>query len=301
VSTSYDWARAVVTNLGGNPNGKMVRVVAIWARSESGSGGRSWDANNPLNIKGIGDAGSQYLNNPTAGRVGPFAVYSTPEKGAAATAALLNSNRGWDGYAPIVAAIRADDPAAFFSALFKSKWEETGYGTHGGAVKAGTSAANMVAAYNSGLAFNFQVNTATLASVPVNNAATDVNQWIAFFQAFPHGADTTWHEWLTADPSGFNIIGQYSTQILGALTALGIDPNSKMTDADIKRVADWLQAKGPAPAPGSKGLDINPLLAPMQALQHALENLLDPENWLYIFAIAFGVPLAWRGFQNISR
>lgn len=146
--TSYDVARQLVTDSGGNPNDKgIVRAIAIWIAYESGTRILS---NNPWNLRPGHDYSTCSRGTDNKG----FTVFCTWQDGVKATSQRLSKD-DYRGYRPVYDAIRQGRPLAFFAALARSKWSSDHYGGGGKFVTAFNSATN----YERALTFGARNNS----------------------------------------------------------------------------------------------------------------------------------------------
>lgn len=281
-SSYYDtFATAVLRDLGFADAKNSHTALVAWIGGEAGWPGTNTAVthNNPLNIKtksftdfGITPPSSNYIKDAKTGKVEAYGSFPTLDAGAAATAEYLKK-AGY--YTAAITALQKNDGIGFLNAIASSPWSSSHYGINSG--------------HNSLLDNLTYVLGAKAMNMPATGTlvASAVNSWAQFFQAFPHTSDQTWNDWLTNDPSGFNIIGQYKDQILKALSDLGIDPNSKMSDANVAKVAAKLQESGPAPAPGSTGLALPDIAG---AITSFGDTIIQVFTYLIAFAIiAIGI------------
>lgn len=121
-------ASAFLKKLGAPDTPLMRKAVIAWMRHESGS---TIIGNNPFNLRpsaaaasGVATVGSRHSVSS-----GDFAVFATPQDGAAAAAGLLLSGgNDWRGYGGVVKSARKGDPIGFLDALARSAWSGSRYG-----------------------------------------------------------------------------------------------------------------------------------------------------------------------------
>lgn len=110
-------------------NPYLLLAVVAWVRQESGT---RWIGNNPLNIRNSSFA-SGYRQTTSNGH---FAIFSSLDAAARASAAFLTGNHG-NGYELVIKVARRQGPSSdyapqgadFLIALAMSKWDAGHYGT----------------------------------------------------------------------------------------------------------------------------------------------------------------------------
>jgi hypothetical protein len=142
--TTSDIAKQLITDVGGNPNNKlMVRAIEVWVAGESGTHILS---NNPWNLR----PGTDYTACNSGADSSNFTVFCTWQDGVKATAQRLSHN-DYRGYRPVYDAIQQGKPLAFFTALARSKWSSDHYGGGSKLISAfkGTANYNRVVSFGS--------------------------------------------------------------------------------------------------------------------------------------------------------
>ena len=122
VVNEKDFATAFLEKVGAPYSDDMAKAVASWLRQESGS---RIVRNNPFNLTFF-EGMPGYV-----GMVGGFAEFDSLSNGIAGTIKGLTDfpATDWRGYAQIVEAAKAGDPARFMQCLAQSAWDAARYGT----------------------------------------------------------------------------------------------------------------------------------------------------------------------------
>jgi hypothetical protein len=277
VTTSYDVARQLVTQLGGNGSDKnIVRAVAIWLRFESGG---TILGNNPWNMR----PGNEKACTKGTDAKG-FVVYCSLQDGITATAQRLSN--GKHGYPAIKTAIRSGSPVHFFTALAASAWDGNHYVG---------SIANMRSAFASSATYNFTLKFADRAGPSSGGPGTTTTATTALpANLIPTGTLASY------DPS--HILTQADLDYLyetarnsysGGNPILGLQFDTVGGGPAFKQALQAYLGKPISSLPrvfGGGALDsIAGLIAQVSEI---LGFLLDPENWLYGIATIAGVALS---------
>lgn len=122
VVNEKDFATEFLTQIGAPVSDEMCQAVASWLRQESGAIIRR---NNPFNL-------TFFDGMPGfTGMEGGFATFANLTDGIGGTVKGLTDfpATDWRGYAQIVEAAKAGDPARFMQCLAQSAWDAARYGT----------------------------------------------------------------------------------------------------------------------------------------------------------------------------
>lgn len=304
---AYDIAGMFLRRIGGKDTPAMRRAVAIWLRFESGGtvvGNNPWNAHSgPRCPKergycpGYGDLPGQIGNRYAGPGDQNVAVFRTLQDGVNVSADRLMASWGVQyGYHHVVREARQGDALGFLSALQRSSWSAGHYGY-----------SKLVNAFNSSLGYNYTIvlrNVGGGTTGPVDGGTPGGGGSIDLpnvdeFISIPEGKILT-----EADIE--YIIGRLMTiDIVKADPALGLliqnilrdklkqfvgKPWNKTTQNEMQAVifAAAEEAKIKTPLDGV-----------IEGATSVLGFLLDPENWLYIFALLAGIGLAGYGFGKL--
>ncbi len=239
--TGSDVATTLLQDLNAPVTPATTRAVSLWLTIESGG---KIVRNNPWNIEGTGNCGSDSYN----GR--QFAVYCSLNDGIAATAKLLTN---YSGYSGIVRNLRLGSVSGFFAALVSSPWDGTHYaglgGTTGflslfnGSVNYAGKTFTVVTPGSSGTS---GTPTGTTVSDTSNNFANALDQWVGKYV----GTGTTWNDAI-AKATAFGGTGITADALAPAFAATGVNPANPINSTDYNAVRTWLINAHP-------NIDLNP-------------------------------------------
>lgn len=311
---AYEVAGMFLRALGAPDTSAMRRAVAIWLRFESGG---TITGNNPWNLHS-GDAcpaskGYCPGNGSLPGQIGNryagpgdrnVAVFATLNDGVKASANNLIRLSPNYGYGKVIAEARQGDAVGFLGALQLSSWSAGHYGYR-----------KLVDAFRG----SFNYNT-PLTLRPVGGGTTgDTGRTVTL----PFGSLIRKFNGITGRSLDDGIINAWAVAIADApdLVKLIMGGDALPTDDAWNEIREQLKAS----AASYKGKPVEQLPDnitvklssnatearesndPLTAIANAIGGvgdilgfLLDPQNWVYIFALVGGVALTSYGFSQLT-
>lgn len=302
---AYTVAAMFLRHLGAPVTPAMQRAVAIWLRFESGGTIRG---NNPWNLhSGAACPQSQGYcpgNGSLPGQIGNryagpgdrnVAVFRTLDDGVKASANNLIRLSPNYGYGKVIAEARQGDALGFLVALQNSSWSAGHY-----------SYSKLVSAFRG----SFNYNTALVLS-PVGGGSSTVPPGSDIGDKLGDNIEAAWSHLVAAgfprDPN-YVFKAEDFDKFFAAYVHSGL-PNNDTTRNAMRRIflEKWVGKTlgsfvqlGAEQNTSRQDNFFDQAAETLATVGDVLGFLVDPQNWLYVLALAGGVVLAGYGFAQLT-
>lgn len=287
---AYDVAAMFLRALGAPATPAMQRAVAIWLRFESGG---TIVGNNPWNLHsgakcpkergfcpGQGSLPGQIGNRYAGSGDQNVAVFRTLEDGTKASANNLIRLAPSYGYGKVISEARSGDALGFLSALQSSSWSAGHY-----------SYSKLVNAFKGSFNYNTALNIRSVGGGTTGDVAPGVDEKVQ------KALDLLKSIGISVDLS--HVITKAEAEKI-ATDLYKIPLGNEISDKIVsewtgKTVADFVNASVET---GDK-FSGSPFDA-LAGIGNIVAFALDPQNWLFIFALVGGIALAGYGFAQLT-